>query len=214
MQTVRIVGTVFLSLALILGLVATFIPTGETWIEAGGARTTQTYDFWSQQESGTTDATTGWFEAANDDTAGITLLRASAVLWVVGLLGLAIALVLTAVRATTDTAAGGVVAALGFVAALLALLLHAAGLMLRAEGFAGAGSALLTGTGMVLAAATVTLLLVAALLGMRSSGAATRAEATYARPTGARRLMCPKCHNINEAPFGALPVCYSCGYSS
>lgn len=223
----RVFGIILLSLAIVLGFVASFAAMGEAWrednVNGDTVRTTETYSLWTRERSIEADQTTtgesSWFDAARDDSAGITYLRAAPVLITVGLVMAVVALILTAVPRTSPGITGGAFGLLGFLGLAAGLLLHVLGARLRAESIIGAPDTITYTLGTYAAIIAAVLLLVAGIMGMRRTApyvnragvpAHTRvpAEARITRP-----MACPRCSGVQAVPLGTRPRCGHCGYN-
>lgn len=171
-MSLRIAALVLFSIAVVFGLVGSFVPLGESWIEPAGpdVRTTESYGMWGKSvdidaATGTSSDGVGWFDDANDGSAGITYLRAAPVLLTLGLvLGVGAVLVL----ALRGSVAAGVLGAIGLVTVLGALVLNLAGMSLQSAALTGEADALGLAAGAPLLVLCLLLYLVAALMSMRA----------------------------------------------
>ncbi len=232
MEASRTTGIILLSLALVLGTVSMFMETGEAFVKTtsdlGESTYTEEYSFWAlgtEIDPFTGDqveSSDGWYDSAFDGTGGITFLRLAPIALTVGLVFVAVALLLTIVPRTGQGISGGVLAAIGFVDILAAGLLHGTGATLRATQEFGRPDAIIAQWNAYLYAFVALLVLAAGLVGMRRGHVHRHEEdhqwdeafASSIDEEGLQHLMCPDCHHIERAPFGSVPQCSNCGFSS
>jgi len=163
----RIVAIVLLSLTILLGAGGLFLSTGEGWTEQGGVRTTETYSILGvETDVGGSTTSHIWGDGSEDGTGGISFLRIAPMVVASGVVFAIVALILIAVPRTAGTVSSGFLGLAAFFLILIGVLVHLAGMTLRATAVLGAPDAVTVGAGFGLEVLALLLAFAGGIIGL------------------------------------------------
>lgn len=218
----RTSAIVLFAIALVFGLVSSFLTTGEAHEgpeDDVGARNTETYTLWGKERNdpnGVVTAT-GWFDDQVDPNNSHQMLWTAPIFVTVGL---AFALTAFLVLIFKDSIAAGWIGGIGVLLFVLGLALHAAGVYKQGDVISGVpGADLKIGAYLFIIAAICYVF--AALFAMVRYRTTVEERVSYAGESAAVhthshsavRLKCPDCGTI-ETMIDGTPTCSGCGYDS
>ncbi len=223
MKTARAVGTAFLAMTLVFGLVLAFIPLGEAWVDDGTTRTTETYSMFTKERESTTSgveatgsgATWYYVDAGLENSGGITLLTAMGPALAIGLVFILVGLILTVIPRTSPTISGGWLALPGAILIVASIVMVVLGTQLHVVDKIDTGVQVnWADTPIAIAVLTIITSLVGTGMGLVNVRNVSTTTGTTSGWVAGRKLRCPDCDTTVAAGYGVVPICPTCEFGS